>query len=61
MGALLRKEWRELRWMLLGVLLIGALAVAGLLVRSDRGGSPLLAYFDMITKFAPLLAPLLAN
>jgi hypothetical protein len=61
MGALLRKEWREHRWVLLALLLLLALGQAVILRGAGMMGSPMVAYQKVIVIMAPLMALVLAN
>lgn len=61
MRALLYKEWREHRWVLLAMLLLLALAQAVALHGARTMGSPMLAYQKIVVLMAPLIALLLGN
>ncbi|MBD8528943.1 MULTISPECIES: ABC transporter permease subunit [unclassified Massilia] len=61
MRALLYKEWREHRWVLLAMLLLLALAQAGALRAAGMMGSPMVAYQKIVVLMAPLLALVLAS
>jgi hypothetical protein len=61
MKALLRKEWREHRWFLLGLYLAGSvmLGIAWILARSEI--TPLMSWQRLVAAFGPLAAVLLSN
>ena len=61
MRALLRKELREHRWVLLAMLLMIALCQAVTLLGAGQMGSPMAAYQKVVALFAPLMALVLAN
>jgi hypothetical protein len=61
MRALLRKEWREHRWVLLAMFLLLALALFGTLQGSNTLGSPMVVYQRMVVIMAPLMSLVLAN
>lgn len=61
MRALLSKEWREHRWILLAMLLLLALVQGTALISASTRGSPMVAYQIMVVLFAPLMALVLAN
>lgn len=61
MRALLRKEWREHRWMLLAMLLVLAISQGGALISSAMMGSPMVAYQKVAMLIAPLMALLVTN
>jgi ABC-type transport system involved in multi-copper enzyme maturation permease subunit len=61
MHALLRKELREHRWVLLGMSVVLALLQLSMLLAAESRGSPMVAYQVSVTLFAPLMALLLAN
>lgn len=61
MGALLRKELREHRWILLLLLVLLALAQAVTLISAREQGSPMAAFRAMVVIMTPLLALMLAN
>jgi ABC-type transport system involved in multi-copper enzyme maturation permease subunit len=61
MGALLRKELREHRWVLLALLLLLALGQAVILRAAGMMGSPMVAYQKVVVIMAPLMALVLAN
>lgn len=61
MRALFHKELREHRWVLLGMLLLLALAQAVTLAGADMFGSPMEAYQKIVSVMAPLTAVVLVN
>ena len=61
MRALVRKELVELRWLLPALWLLLAFAQVATLKRSVLAGSPMVAYQQLVTIMAPLMALLLAN
>lgn len=61
MRALLYKEWREHRWVLLAILLLLALAQAVALHGARTMGSPMVAYQKIVVLMAPLIALVLGN
>jgi hypothetical protein len=61
MRALLYKELREHRWVLLAMLLLLALAQALALRGAGMLGSPMVAYQKILVMMAPLMALVLAN
>ncbi|MES2316865.1 MAG: ABC transporter permease subunit [Pseudomonadota bacterium] len=61
MRALLRKELRESRWMLLALWLVLALAQFATLKQSTMEGSPMAAYRQLVSFMAPIMALLLVN
>ncbi len=61
MRALLRKEWREHRRVLLAMLIVLAIGQAVTLLGAGQMGSPMAAYQKVVVLFAPLTALLLAN
>ena len=56
MRALLIKELREHRWVLLAMLMLVALVQGGMLLAASNMGSPMVAYQKTVALFAPLLA-----
>lgn len=61
MRALLRKELREHRWVLLAMLLVLALSQAAALFTAAMAGSPMVAYQKVVLSIAPLMALLVTN
>ncbi|QNA98901.1 ABC-2 transporter permease [Massilia sp. Se16.2.3] len=61
MRALLYKEWREHRWVLLAMLLLLALGQAVALRAAGIMGSPMVAYQKIVAIMVPLMALVLAN
>lgn len=61
MRALLYKEWREHRWVLLALLLVLACAQAVALWGAGYMGSPMVAYQKIVAGMMPLMALVLAN
>ena len=61
MRALLRKELRELRWLLPALWLLLGIALYVMLQQSAMAGSPMAAYQKMVTIMAPMMAVLLVN
>lgn len=61
MRALLYKEWREHRWVLLAILLLLALAQALALQGAEMMGSPLVAYQRVVVLMAPLISLIVVN
>jgi len=61
MRALLCKEWREHRWVLLAVVLLLALAQAVALNGAGTMGSPMVAYQKVVVLMAPLISLVFAN
>jgi hypothetical protein len=61
MGALLRKELRELRWLLPVLWLLLALAQFALLRNARLEGSPMVAFTQVVEILAPLMALVLVN
>lgn len=61
MRALLYKEWREHRWVLLAILLLLALAQAVALHGARMMGSPVVAYQKVVVLMAPLIALVFAH
>ena len=61
MHALLRKELREHRWVLLAMLLVLAICQASTLIAAKEMGSPMGAYQKLVVAIAPLMALVLAN
>lgn len=61
MRALLYKEWREHRWVLLAVVLLLALTQAVALHGARMTGSPMVAYQKVVVLMAPLIALVLGN
>ncbi|MCD2518918.1 ABC transporter permease [Massilia sp. G4R7] len=56
MRALLYKEWREHRWVLLAILLLLALTQAVALHGAETMGSPMVAYQKVVVLMAPLMS-----
>ncbi len=61
MRALLYKEWREHRWVLLAIVLLLALAQAVALHGARMMGSPMVAYQKVVVLMAPLIALVFGN
>ena len=61
MVPLLRKEWREHRWVLLAMLALLAFWQMATLTNASTMGSPMVAYQRMVAFVAPLMALLLVN
>ena len=61
MRALLRKELREHRWALLGMLLIVAFGQFAMLSQTEAMGSPMVAYRMMAAFVMPLIALIVVN
>jgi hypothetical protein len=61
MRALLRKELREHRWVLLAMLLVLAICQVATLMGAGMMGSPMAAYQKLVAFIAPLMALLLTN
>lgn len=61
MRALLQKELREHRWVLLAMLVVLAIGQLITLMGAETRGSPMVAYQIMVVGIAPLIALLLAN
>lgn len=61
MRALLRKEWREHRWVLLATLLVLAAAQFATLMSVGTMGSPMVAFQKLVAVFGPLMALILVN
>lgn len=61
MRALLRKELREHRWVLLAMLLVLALCQVVTLMSAGTMGSPMAAYQKLVVAIAPLMALLLTS
>lgn len=61
MRALLTKEWREHRWVLLAMLVLLGLAQAVVLLGARKMGSPMVAYQRIVVLMAPLLALVVVN
>lgn len=61
MGALLRKEWREHRWVMLAMLALLGVALMVALAHAHNMGSPMVAYRMAVAFFALPVALLLAN
>ena len=61
MRALLRKELREHRWVLLAMLLVLAIGQVVTLMSTATLGSPMVAYQRLVAIVAPLMAVLLTN
>lgn len=61
MLALLKKEWREHRWVLLAMLLVLAIAQLVLLMSDRWMGSPMVAYQKLVATVAPPMALILVS
>jgi ABC-type transport system involved in multi-copper enzyme maturation permease subunit len=61
MRGLLKKEWREHRWVLLLMLLLLAVGQYFALQSAAMAGSPMVAYQKLVVSFTPLMVLLLAN
>jgi len=61
MRALLRKELREHRWVLLAMLIVLAIGQAGALLSAGTMGSPMVAFRTLLAFIAPLMALILVN
>ena len=61
MRALLRKELREHRWVLLAMLILLAVGQVLTLLNANEMGSPMVAYQKLVLLTGPLLALVLAN